>query len=290
MADRLSLLSVISSLLCVSQAQKCPVTFEGRVPSNFTAATFDTTTSLFNPANVFGQGLKWSQIIQLPAVSGSLFDQNTIPVEVTIDDASIFAPSATNVQTGFRRAELLISSNNGTDASTTGIKTVHFSVGKDSARPLNLTHEYQLFFLEDASFSTNQVVLKTGTILGGNATDDPDTLRLFGNVNANPVQTLFQTKFTPNIFHNFAVTLDFTANTTQVFYSTGTSPLTAQTQAIKNDVHGQGQFHFGMLKKPVNGGADITKSGFQESGINEGIVFGGIFEEDSSNNCISLSL
>ena len=61
------------------------------------------------------------------------------------------------------------------------------------------------------------------------------------------------------------------------------------TQPLKNDVSGQGQFHFGVLKKPVNGGADITKSGFQEAGINEGIIFGGIFEEDSATGCVSLS-
>lgn len=81
---------------------------------------------------------------------------------------------------------------------------------KDQGRPLNLTHEYQLVFLESNDFSTNQLVLKTGTILGG-STADPDTLQLFGNVNANPVQTLFSTPFTEGVFHNFAVTLDFNA-------------------------------------------------------------------------------
>lgn len=58
-------------------------------------------------------------------------------------DDSIF-----NGQTGFRRAELNPASNDGTDASTEGVKTVHFSLMKDSERSLNLSHEYQLFFLE----------------------------------------------------------------------------------------------------------------------------------------------
>jgi hypothetical protein len=114
------------------------------------------------------------------------------------------------VQTGFRRAELLIASNDGTDASTTGVKTLHFSIMKDTNRPLNLTHEYQLVFLESNDFSTNQFVLKTGTILGAN-TVDPDTLQLFGNVNTDPVQTLFSTSFAEGVFHNYAVTLDFDA-------------------------------------------------------------------------------
>lgn len=130
----------------------------------------------------------------------------TVPVEVTISDASIF-----NGQTGFRRAELIPASNSGADASTLGVKTLHFSLRKDAQRPLNLSHEYQLVFLEDSAFTTNQFVLKTGTILGGAANVDPDTLQLFGNVNQNPPQVLFSTPFTAGVFHNFAVTLDFNA-------------------------------------------------------------------------------
>lgn len=44
-----------------------------------------------------------------------------------------------------------------------------------------------------------------------------------------------------------------------------------------------------MLKKGVNGGADITKDGQQPAGINEGIIYGGIFQEDSSASPITLS-
>lgn len=135
------------------------------------------------------------------------FDTNTIPVEVTISDKSIFAPSADNIQTGFRRAELLPTSNSGTDPSTTGVKTLHFSLMKDAQRPLNLSHEYQLVFLESNDFSTNQLVLKTGTLIGGGGGANPDTLQLFGNVNSP--QLLFSTPFAPGVFHNFAVTLDF---------------------------------------------------------------------------------
>lgn len=66
-------------------------------------------------------------------------------------------------------------------------------------------------FLEDASFSTNQFVLKTGTIAGQPAGQDPDLLVLVGNVNANPVVNLFNASFTPDVFHNFGITLDFDA-------------------------------------------------------------------------------
>jgi glycosyl hydrolase family 131 len=79
---------------------------------------------------------------------------------------------------------------------------------KDAQRPLNLSHEYQLAFLESNDFSTNQFVLKTGTILGG-ATANPDTLQLFGNVNDGNL--LFSVPFRAGVFHNFAVLLDFNA-------------------------------------------------------------------------------
>lgn len=121
-------------------------------------------------------------------------------------DESIFAPSADNKQLGFRRAELNPAAANGSDDSVVGVKTLHFSIQKDSARPFNLSHEYQMVFLESNDFSTNQVVLKTGTILD-QATADPDTLMLFGNV--KEANLLFSTPFTADTFHNFAVTLDF---------------------------------------------------------------------------------
>jgi hypothetical protein len=81
---------------------------------------------------------------------------------------------------------------------------------KDNARALNLSHEYQLVFLEDAAFSTNQFVLKTGTILGID-TPDPDLLQVFGNTNQDPPTLLFATPFLEGVFHNFAIALDFDA-------------------------------------------------------------------------------
>jgi hypothetical protein len=81
-------------------------------------------------------------------------------------DASIFAQSPTDVQTGFRPAKLLPASNTDTDPSTSGVKTVHFSLREHNTRPLNYSHEYQLVFLETNEYSTNQFALKSGTIDG----------------------------------------------------------------------------------------------------------------------------
>ena len=77
-------------------------------------------------------------------------------------------------------------------------------------------------------------------------------------------------------------------STVEVLFSTGTNPLASKTSALSNDLSGKGEWHFGILKKPTNPGSDVTKSGYQESGIKEGVSFGGIFYEDSSSGCISL--
>jgi hypothetical protein len=78
--------------------------------------------------------------------------------------------------------------------------------------------------------------------------------------------------------------------TTQVFYGIDDAQLLPQTLAEPNDVSGGGQFHFGLLKKPVGGVGDITVNGFQPANIDEGLYYGGIFQEDSTDNCFSDSL
>ncbi|KFY09348.1 hypothetical protein V492_05516 [Pseudogymnoascus sp. VKM F-4246] len=272
-------------------AQNCPLQFDARVTKEAKLGLLDTDGSPFNADYVKGADLKWSEIAEFPKVSPpSLFDGSKFKaIEVAIDDSSIFAPSADNVQIGFRRAELQPTTNTGSDPATTGIKTLHFSVRADTERPLNYTHEYQLAFLESADYSTNQFALKTGSII-----DDSDPrghlkknwLRLVGNVaNDNGGKTLFEVPFGKN-WHNFGLRLDFTKNTTQVFYSPSILPLVPVTHPIHNDISGQGQLHFGLLKKPIGENfTDMPHEGYQEPGIHEGAIFGGIFEEDSSHGC-----
>ncbi|QSZ34599.1 hypothetical protein DSL72_006193 [Monilinia vaccinii-corymbosi] len=278
----LSLLTLAS----IAQAQKCSIFFDGRIPVGTEPSAFDDAkTSRYNPKYVLGANLAWSQVIKIPTgIPASLqYDRKSSEAfEVTLSDASIFTPSPSNVQKGFRRAELLPAPNNGSDPFTTGIKTLHFSILKDSARPLNLSHEYQIAFLESADFSTNQFVLKTGTILDSKNTES-NVLRVIGNVNEGATE-LFTTPFTDG-WHNFAIKLDFTANTIKVFYSTASRTLKSVTKTLPNKISGGGQYHFGLLKKPTNfaPGADISKNGFQEAGINEGLIFGGIFFEDIQN-------
>ena len=79
------------------------------------------------------------------------------------------------------------------------------------------------------------------------------------------------------------------SSTVQVFSSTGNDELAQQTEALPNDLSGNGQLHFGVNKNPVNPGADILRTGFQEAGILEGVIYGGIFVEDSADGTLTLS-
>jgi hypothetical protein len=73
---------------------------------------------------------------------------------------------------------------------------------------LNVSHEYQLVFLESADYSTNQFALKTGKIIGAPKRQDPNLLVLQSNVRAPT--NLFTVPFKKNVWHNFGLVLDFT--------------------------------------------------------------------------------
>jgi hypothetical protein len=201
-------------------------------------------------------------------------------------DQSIFVPGnvAANAQTAVRRTEL---NPNGGGNTTTGVKTLHVSLQPSATNPLNTSHEYSLVFLERADFSANLFMLRTGTLLGSDGSTKND-LVLQGNT-AKGTKTLFTTPFTDGEWTNLALTLDFNANTIQVFQSSGNAPLTKSTEALPNDLSGNGLFHFGVNKNPVNPGADVLRSGDQESGILEGVVYGGIFVEDTAKNAATLA-
>ena len=50
-------LLLLFTVIPATAAQQCPIQFDGRVPANTTLATFDTSASLYNPNNVFGQSM-----------------------------------------------------------------------------------------------------------------------------------------------------------------------------------------------------------------------------------------
>jgi len=97
---------------------------------------------------------------------------------------------------------------------------------------------------------------------------------------------------TPSAYNEFPVggccrTDRVTSSTVQVYYSKGDDPLKSVTSAVSNNLAGAGQFQLGILKKPT-GTTDVVNSGFQESRLNEGQIYGGVFVEDSAGGCVSL--
>ncbi|KAI9703420.1 MAG: hypothetical protein M1820_005892 [Bogoriella megaspora] len=271
----------------LAAAPKCALTFDARFPASATGSTVDSGALQFNNAYDLGQGQTWANVLKFPTTPASLFDNSsTKAVEVTINDQSIFQ----GTQTGFRRSELL---PNAPSSSTTGIQTLHLSLQRDDTRPLNYSHEYMLAWLESSDYSRDQFCIGTGTIFGNgnNVTTAAGAQTLFvrgNNLNAATQIDVFNTPFTSGVWHNLALTLNFNTNTIQVYYSQGNATLTSKSSAVSNDLTGNGQYHVGILKKPTGTGlSDITKQGFQESNINEGIIFGGAYLEDSSSWCVS---
>ena len=183
----------------------CPIVFSGQIPKAAALTDFDSAaTSLFNPNNVKGND-KWSQILLFPASADSArFDDAAAqkPLEVTINDRSIF-----KTQNGFRRAGLLFKDDTNTQGpGNTGVKTLHWSVKQDPARPLNLTHEYLNVWHEAGDFSGNQFNFEAGTLIGQETAGPADTFKFLNRKN----ELIFQTPIDKTgKWQGFAVTLDF---------------------------------------------------------------------------------
>lgn len=71
-----------------------------------------------------------------------------------------------------------------------------------------------------------------------------------------------------------------------MWYSEGDAELEQAAEPFANDNAGEGQYQIGLLKKPT-GTDDVVNSGYQESGIDEGLIYGGIFIEDGADGCVS---
>ncbi|GME24104.1 hypothetical protein GTA08_BOTSDO07744 [Neofusicoccum parvum] len=257
---------------------QCPILLDGRVPSNATLASFDTENGIFNPDYVKGNNVTWSQILEEPDVAPSKFDVPEYkPIEVTINDDSIFQK-----QYGFRRAGLQFAADSSNDTSDSGIVTLHWSVKQDAQKPLNLSHEYLNVWHEAADYSANQFNFNTGYRIGTNGTDK-ESWQLLGRDS----NLLWSAPIDFENWQNFALTLDYTANTLTIYSSKNAEPLAKAGGPFTNDNSGAGQFQIGVLKKPT-GTDDVVNSGFQESGFSEGQIYGGIFVENSANGCVSL--
>ncbi|KAK2597829.1 hypothetical protein N8I77_012590 [Diaporthe amygdali] len=255
---------------------------DGRIKQDAVPEDFNVLASPFKSAVVKGDGLNFSDIITFPNIQPSIFDAagNTKAFEISINDKSVFVPQGQAPQDQFRRADLLPSiASTLNNVSTTGKKTMHFSLQQDAAKPLALTtNEYQVAFLETADFASRIFDVRVGTgttspsLTGGN-------IVVLGR-SGDAIQEMFVAPFSADL-QNFAVTLDFDQNTMQVFHSTGQTPLAQVSEAVANDNSGNGEYHFALLKL-----ADAQ--GQQAANIDEGLAFAGIFMEDSADGTVTL--
>lgn len=191
-------------------AIKCPIIFDGRIPSTLTLSNFDSYGggNPYGAEYVKGNDLKWSDILLLPSVPTSRFDgavNSSSPapfkaLEVTLSDKSIFQK-----QNGFRRAGLQFNGDTNTGSpGYTGIKTLHFSVKQDAQRPLNLSHEYLNVWHEASDYSADQIMFQTGTLIDQSGLPK-NTFKVLSRQN----KLLWSTPMETSDWQNFAFTLDF---------------------------------------------------------------------------------
>ncbi|KAK1723472.1 hypothetical protein CaCOL14_008018 [Colletotrichum acutatum] len=250
---------------------------DGRIKADATPENFNVLESVFKSAVVKGDGLVFSDIITFPEGQASLFDKatNTKAFAINIDDKSVFVPKGGEAQANIRRADLLPSIRSQlNDVAVTGVRTMHFSIQRDATKPLNVTHDYQVFNLESKDFSFHQIDVRTGA-------DNGNEIAVFGNSKTTPAAKIFSTPFGEGQFENFAIKMDFNANTVQVFHSTANEPLKQATEPVANDLAGLGEYHFSLQKNPVG-------TATQPTGIKEAVIFGGIFMEDSTSGTVTL--
>lgn len=185
-----------------SASISCPIVFDGRVPSAASLTTLDTSNGIFNPDYVKGNDIKWSDALLFPDVGASRFDLEHKPVEVTINNASIFM-----TQYGFRRAGLQFANDSNTGSlGYQGVKTVHFSIKADGERALNTSHEYLNAWHEAADYSANQFNFQTGLMI-----DQPELEADAWKVFDRDMTLLWSVAREAEVWQNFAITLDIDA-------------------------------------------------------------------------------
>jgi len=155
---------------------------------------------------------------------------------------------------------------------------------------------------EKADYSADQIQFQTGQIIGKTPADK-NNFKIFDQNG----KSLYAIAMDNTQWQNFALKLDYTkkyvlmippffwpgilysllCSQVQIYYSVGAAELKSVAGPTSASLSGGGQFQIGILKKPT-GTSDVVNGGYQESKLNEGQIYGGIFLEDSANNCISL--
>ncbi|KAH7320512.1 hypothetical protein B0J17DRAFT_583011 [Rhizoctonia solani] len=285
---------------CAIGAIATPVLYDGRTPLNYTATNIDAFQSPYvyvvKGSEAASKYVSFSTKtppptpLWYPEGSKSPAEQT---VSVRIDNSSVFVPgnNPDNSQWGFRRTEI-IAQNNRTMLQS-GKTVWHFSIMRDEARPLNLTHEYQIVFAEPDDGSHVFGIKVGSSFTVPTAPKLPTKTARNLEVLDHALNVLYSTTFDPNAWHNFAIQVDWDARTLGVFASKGGSKLKKVSKLVSNNStkpvpEGRGDFHFGLLKLPLanpNDTAeqqgDVVHRGIQE-GTLEGLYYSGVFVESAT--------
>ncbi|OAX36806.1 hypothetical protein K503DRAFT_743731 [Rhizopogon vinicolor AM-OR11-026] len=297
---------VISFASFVGLVSATPLIYDGRAPFNYTSEDLNNSLDPYlsavkgsNNASFYTQFLGHSHAptpLWMPGIQEQA-------MTISIDNSSVFVPGGSQPQYGFRRTDLIAqkdSNHTALDAiADVGTTVFHVSIQEDSAKPLNMSHEYQIVWIEPNDGSHifeiqlgSPFTIPTGTV----PVSDARSLK----VRNHALTLLFETPFTSNDWHNFAIQVDWTNRTLGVFYSTNATPLAAVTglednSAAQLGVAAQGDYHFGVLKLPLvnlNDTAaqqsDVVHFGIQE-GDAEALNYSGVFIESITGGVSSAS-
>ncbi|KAG1895683.1 uncharacterized protein F5891DRAFT_657225 [Suillus fuscotomentosus] len=291
--------TVLAFAALVSLTSATPLIYDGRAPFNYTIEDLDNSVDPY--LSVVKGAMNASHYTQLlghalnatPLWSPNLWSPVEQPITISIDNTSIFVPGSGTPQNGFRRTDLIAQKDGNHTAlnaiADVGTTVFHVSIMEELEKPLNMSHEYQIVWIEPNDGSHvfeiqlgSPFTIPTGTV--------PVSDARFLKVRNHALDLLFETPFTPHDWHNFAVQIDWKNLTLGIFYSTNGEPLKAVTGLVENSsaspgAAGQGDYHFGVLKLPLadpnetaSQQGDVVHFGIQE-GDTEALTYSGIFIE-----------
>ncbi|KAF8837739.1 hypothetical protein BDN67DRAFT_157550 [Paxillus ammoniavirescens] len=288
----------------VVSACATPVVYDGRAPYSYTGDDLNnsvdpylsvvkgSTENATYYTTLLGHSLDptplWNEYL-FPWLPPHATEQ---PMTISIDNTSIFVPGG-NPQNGFRRTELIAQKDNNHTAlnglADVGTTVFHVSIRADDMLPLNMSHEYQIVWIEPNDGS-HVFEIQLGSPFTNPTGPLPVADAHYLKVRNHALDLLFETPFTSGDWHNFAIQIDWTQLTLGVFYSTNAQPLEAVTDLEDNSstlpgAAGQGDYHFGVLKLPLvnpsdtpSEQSDVVHYGIQE-GDKEALTYSGVFIE-----------
>lgn len=111
---------------------------------------------------------------------------------------------------------------------------------------------FQLIFLESSDYSHHVFAFKAGTPRDGRSTKfGAKGLRLESSTKSGTSgsgRTLYEIELVDNVWHNFALQINFSSNRLSAYYSKDDTPLARVVNDITNEASGRGQCEFNLKR------------------------------------------